>query len=247
MGMQNSFKEKKVENMTNFEQIKKDLNKLGNAQKAKDLARFFKTGKGEYGEGDKFLGIYVPDQRKVARKYVDLSLSEVQKLFSSGFHEYRLTALFVLIFKFQKGHEREKERIFKFYLKNTKNINNWDLVDLSAPKIVGKHLLEKDRKVLYRLVKSKNLWERRIAILATFAFICENDFSDSLRLSTALLFDEHDLIRKAVGWMLREIGKRNLEAEDDFLKKHYRIMPRTMLRYAIERFPEEKRKAYLRK
>jgi 3-methyladenine DNA glycosylase AlkD len=227
-------------------QIKKDLARLKNPEKAKVLSGFFKTGKGEYGEGDKFLGIIVPDQRKIAKKYTDIGLTDTQKLLSSKIHEHRLTALFILIGKYKKANETEKKKIFNFYLKNTRNINNWDLVDLSAPNIVGDYLLEKNREILYHLSRSTNLWEKRIAILATLAFIRNNDFKDTLEISKVLLRDKHDLIHKAVGWMLREIGKRDLKTEEEFLKKHYKIMPRTMLRYAIERFPEEKRLNYLK-
>ena len=169
-----------------------------------------------------------------------------EKLLHSKFHEERLIALFVLIHKFERGEESLRKKIFNLYLKNTKYINNWDLIDLSAPKIVGAYLFDKPRDVLYKLAKSKSLWEKRISILSTFYFIRENDFKDTIKVSKILLNDEHDLIHKAVGWMLREVGKRCLETEEKFLKKHYQKMPRTMLRYAIERFPETKRQAYLR-
>jgi len=226
--------------------IKKDLQKLANPKQAEILQRFFKTGKGEYGEGDIFLGIKVPEQREVAKKY-DLTLEEIQDLLSDKVHEYRLTALFILVNKYKKSDKKNKKEIFDFYLKNTKSINNWDLVDLSAPNIVGDYLLDKDKSILYKLAKSDNLWEKRIAVLATFAFIKDNQFEDAFKISEILLKDNHDLIHKAVGWMLREIGKRNLEAEERFLNNHYKKMPRTMLRYAIERFPESKRKYYLKK
>ena len=227
-------------------QLIKDLQKVSDLEQAKILQRFFKTGKGEYGEGDIFLGIKVPIQRQVAKNYSGLSLSKIQKLLESKIHEYRLTGLIILEDKYKKAKPEEKENIFDFYLKNTKNINNWDLVDLSAPKIVGNFLLDKDRKILYKLVQSKNLWEKRIAILSTYAFIKNQEFEDTLAISELLLKDSHDLIHKAVGWMLREVGKRNLEAEENFLKYHYKNMPRTMLRYAIEKFEESKRKKYLR-
>jgi 3-methyladenine DNA glycosylase AlkD len=232
--------------MGRLDQIKKDFERLRNPKKAKVLSGFFKTGKGEYGEGDKFLGIVVPDQRKIAKKYFDLSLSDTQKLLSSRVHEHRLTALFILIAKYKKADEKEREKIFEFYLKNTRNINNWDLVDLSASNIAGDYLLKKNRSTLRKLARSENIWEKRIAILATFAFIRNNDFEDTLRISEIFLGDTHDLIHKAVGWMLREIGKRDFKTEEEFLKKHYRIIPRTMLRYAIEKFPEEKRRRYLK-
>ncbi|MBI4980108.1 DNA alkylation repair protein [Candidatus Woesearchaeota archaeon] len=228
--------------------LQQDLAKLADAEKAELYAKFFKTGKGEYGEGDKFLGIVVPEQREAAKKYSKLSLSELQQLLSSNIHEYRLTALFILINKYQKATETEKKELFDFYLKNTKNINNWDLVDSSAPYIVGDYLLDKGdtkKSILYQLAKSVNLWERRIAILSTQAFIRKEQFDDTLKIAEILLNDNHDLIHKAVGWMLREIGNRNQEVEEEFLKKHYTTMPRTMLRYAIEKFEENKRKPYL--
>jgi len=229
-------------------ELKKELNSLKNKEKAKDYACFFKTGKGEYGEGDVFLGIKVPVQRQIAKKYSTLSLADLENLLSSKIHEYRLTALLILVEKYQKSPEKEQKQIFNLYLKNTKYINNWDLVDLSAPKIVGTYLLtHQNRKILYQLAHSRNLWEKRIAVLATLSFIKEGQFSDSLKISQILLHDNHDLIHKAVGWMLREVGKKDLKKEEEFLNKHYQTMPRTMLRYAIEKFPEAKRKFYLKK
>jgi len=222
-----------------------ELQSLGNPEKAKILQRFFKTGKGEYGEGDRFIGITVPEQRKLAKKYDTLPLKELQKLLSSKYHEHRLTSLLILVIKYSKSDDVEKKGIVEFYLTNTKYINNWDLVDSSADKIIGDYLLERDRSILYELAKSDYLWERRIAILATFRFIKNNQFKDTLKISVLLLSDHHDLIHKAVGWMLREIGKRNLSIEEEFLKKHYKKMPRTMLRYAIEKFNPEKRRTYL--
>ena len=229
-----------------LDRIKKDLNKLGTKKRAEASAWFFKTGKGEYGEGDVFLGITVPEQRKIAKKYFNLSLNNLKILISSKIHEYRLISLFILINKYKKSDNKDKKKIFNFYLKNTKCINNWDLVDISAPNIVGDYLLSKDKKILYKLAKSKNLWERRISIISTFRFIRENQFKDTLKISEILLNDEHDLIHKAVGWMLREIGKRDQKIEEKFLKKYYKTMPRTMLRYAIEKFEENKRKSYLK-
>lgn len=223
------------------------MKKLADPKRAKILSRFFKTGKGQYGEGDIFLGIAVPEQRKLAKKYFDISLDEIQKLLSSKIHEYRLTSLFILVDKYKKADEQGKKKTFDFYLKNTKNINNWDLVDLSAPNIAGDYLLGKDKSSLYKLAKSKNIWERRIAILSTFTFIRNNQFNDALKISEILLKDEHDLIHKAVGWMLRELGKRNQEIEEKFLRKYYKKMPRTMLRYAIERLPNNLKKEFLRK
>jgi 3-methyladenine DNA glycosylase AlkD len=225
--------------------FKRDMNKLKNPEKAKLLSGYFKTGKGEYADGDVFLGIIVPKQREVAKKFSHLSLEDLQELLSSKIHEHRLTALFILTHKYKKANKNEKQKIVRLYLKNTKNINNWDLVDLSAPRILGDFLLNKDRTILYKLAKG-HLWEKRIAVLATFAFISKNDFSDSLKLAEILLHDKHDLIHKAVGWMLREIGKRNQDAEEAFLRKHYKRMPRTMLRYAIEKFDEKKRISYLK-
>lgn len=227
--------------------VKKGLQKLADPKRAKALARFFKTEKGEYGEGDKFLGIKVPEQRKVAQKYRDLDLKAIEKLLHSQIHEHRLTALLILVNKYQKADPAQQKEIYNFYLKNTPSVNNWDLVDLSAPRIVGAYLLsnKNKRNTLFILAKSKNLWKRRIAILATFAFIKNKDFDDALKIATILLHDDQDLIHKAVGWMLREIGKIDQPAEEKFLKKHSPTMPRTMLRYAIEKFDERKRKNYL--
>jgi len=230
-----------------LDQIKKDLAQLGDPERAKNLSWFFKTGKNQYGEGDIFLGIPVPEQRKVAKKYFDLSLDDLQKLLSNKIHEYRFTALVILISKYRKAGESGKKEIFDFYLKNTENINNWDLVDLSAPRIVGDYLRNRERSHLYKLAKSNSLWERRISILSTFTFIDKNDFEDALNISELLLNDEHDLINKAVGWALREIGKRDQHVEERFLTKHHFHMPRTTLRYAIEKFNEKKRKKYLTK
>ena len=227
-------------------EIKKDLYKLKNPVKAKTLAGFFKTGQGEYGEGDIFLGIPVPEQRQIAKKYSGTNLRILQKLLQGKIHEERLTALLILIDNYKMADKEEKEKIVDFYLKNTKYINNWDLVDLSTPKILGDHLLQKNKSVLYRLAKSNILWERRIAIIATFEFIKNNQFKDTLKISCLLLKDKQDLIHKAVGWMLREVGKRDQKAEEQFLKKYYKKMPRTMLRYAIEKFPENKRQLYLK-
>jgi 3-methyladenine DNA glycosylase AlkD len=226
-------------------EIVKNLEKLANPEKAKVLAGFFKTGKGEYGEGDVFLGIRVGDIRKEAKRNKTMELNEVKELLKSKIHEHRLAALLILVEKYQKSDEKGKKRIYDFYWKNSKKVNNWDLVDLSADKIVGDYLFDKDKKLLYKLARSKNLWERRIAIIATFHFIKNGKFDDTLRISEILLNDKHDLIHKAVGWMLREVGKRDQKVEEKFLKKHYKKMPRTMLRYAIERFDEKKRKFYM--
>ena len=230
-----------------LDQIKNELSRLSDPYRARKSSRFFKTGKGQYGEGDLFIGITVPEQRKIAKKYDNLSLDDLQELLNSKIHEHRFIALVILISKYRKAEEPGKEEIFVFYLKNTKNVNNWDLVDLSAPRIVGNYLLDKKRSVLYKLVKSNSLWERRISILSTFAFIDNNDFEDALNISGLLLHDKHDLIHKAVGWALREIGKRDQNVEEQFIAKHHLHMPRTMLRYAIEKFDEKKRKKYLTK
>jgi len=226
--------------------IQKDLRKLANPQKAKNLQRFFKTGKGEYGEGDKFLGITVPEIRRTIKSYNHLSLVEITILLHSPFHEERLAGLLILVDQFKKADTISRKSIVNFYLTNTKFINNWDLVDLTAPNIVGWHLFEKDRSILYKLAKSKSLWERRIAVMSTFYFIRNNQFADAIKISQILLTDKHDLIHKAVGWMLREIGKRDLKTEENFLKKHYHHMPRVMLRYAIEKFPPAKKSDYLK-
>ncbi len=227
-------------------QIKKELKRLADPDRAKILQRFFKTGKGQYGEGDIFLGIKVPEQRKIAKKYAGVTIKELQNLLSSRYHEHRLTSLLILVIKYAQSDDSGKKKIADFYYKNTKHINNWDLVDVSADKIMGDYLLERDRSVLYRMAMSKNLWERRIAIMATFRFIKNNQFKDTLKIAEILIRDEHDLIHKAVGWMLRETGNRDRKTEEEFLKKHYRIMPRTMLRYAIEKFDQEQRKTYLK-
>jgi len=241
------IKQMKFNLKTNSTQLKKELKRLSNPKQAEILQRFFKTGKGEYGEGDIFLGVKVPIQRKVAGEFSGLSLENIEKLLKSKIHEYRMTSLIILIKQYEKAGESGKKKIFNLYLKNAKNINNWDLVDLSAPKIVGDYLLNKPRNVLYKLAKLNNLWERRIAIISTFTFIRNNEFDDTLKIAKILLNDKHDLIHKAVGWMLREVGKRDQKIEEKFLQKHYLKMPRVMLRYAIERFKEKKRKFYLSK
>jgi len=226
--------------------VEEELQKLANPDKANILAGFFKTGKGEYGEGDIFLGIPVPEQRKIAKKYSALPLKDIQKLLSSKIHEYRLVALLILIRQYGKVDKSGEKELFDFYLANTRHVNNWDLVDLSAPNIMGGYLLDKDRAILYKLVKSFDLWEKRLAIMATFTFIRNNQFEDTFRIAEILLHDQHDLIQKAVGWMLREIGKRNQVKEEEFLEKYCSEMPRTMLRYAVERFDEQKRRLYLK-
>jgi 3-methyladenine DNA glycosylase AlkD len=226
--------------------VKRALARLADKDKARILARFFKTGKGQYGAGDKFLGITVPAQRQIAKQFQNLPLSEVAKLLASPIHEHRLTAVLILVDKFQQAVEAEKQKIVKFYLSRTKYINNWDLVDLSADKILGAWLIDKDRRILNKLSKSKNLWERRIAMISTFAFIKAGEVKDTWRLAKNLLGDSHDLLHKATGWMLREAGKRDLAGLKKFLNEHKHKMPRTMLRYAIEKFNEAERKQYLK-
>jgi len=224
--------------------IEKELQSKKDPIRAKILSRFFKTGKGQYGEGDIFLGVTVPILRTIVKKYYkDISLKDVQKLLNSKIHEYRLTALLILVEKYKE----DKELIYNIYVKNFRNINNWNLVDLTAPKIMGDFLKDKNRDILYSLAISNDLWEKRISIVATFAFIRDNDFKDTLKISEILLKDEHDLIHKAVGWMLREVGKRNKDLEKEFLDKNYRIMPRTMLRYSIEKFYPKEKEFYMRK
>ena len=226
--------------------IRLELRKCAYEEKAKILRSFFKTGRGQYGEGDVFIGGTVPQVRDVAKLfYNDISLVDVLSLISNKIHEERLLALVILVLKFEKGSEEDKTKIYNFYLKNIGCVNNWDLVDLSAPKIIGAYLFDKDRKILFKLAKSKNLWERRIAILSTFYFIQKDDFIGTLKIAQILLRDEHDLIHKAVGWMLREVGKKSFKKEEKFLLSNYKRMPRTMLRYAIEKFPDARRKEFL--
>lgn len=228
-----------------IEQIQRDLAQRADTQAAEHAQRFFRTGKGQYGEGDVFLGIRVPVLRKLARTYRQISLNGIEALLDSLYHEQRLLALICLVDKYRKADNGAKKRINDLYLSRTARINNWDLVDISAPHIVGAHLMGRSKRRLYTLARSKNLWERRIAIIATFHFIRNRAFDDTLTIAECLLNDSEDLIHKAVGWMLREVGKRDIQAEVRFLKKHYHLMPRTMLRYAIEKFPEKKRQAYL--
>jgi len=234
--------------------IHNDLILLANKEIAEHSQRFFKTGKREYGESDIFLGIRVPVLRKLVNKYRGISLEEVSKLLHSKFHEERLLAVLILVhlFKNRSGTLDESEtydgqkQIYNLYLDNIEFINNWDIVDISAGNIVGAYLHQKDKALLYRLVYADNLWERRISIIFTFYFIRQNEFDDTLKIAEILLNDKEDLIQKAVGWMLREVGKREIEIEEEFLQEHYMKMPRTMLRYAIEKFPETRRKMYLR-
>lgn len=226
--------------------IKNELGRASDGKRAKNLAWFFKTGKGEYGEGDQFCGITVPALRKIASRYRDLKLSDMKKLLGSAIHEHRLAALLILVEQYKRADASARGNIFDFYLANTRCINNWDLVDASARDVVGEHLASRSRKILYTLAKSADLWERRIAIIATHAFIRRGDLTDAFNISELLLGDKHDLIHKAVGWMLREAGKQSEPQLVRFLKTHYSAMARTTLRYAIERMPETVRKRYLR-
>lgn len=226
--------------------LKSDLKKLSDPKQAEILSRFFKTWKWDYGYWDKFLGIKVPIQRQVAKNYLDLNMSDIQDLLSSSIHEYRLVSLLILVQKYLKSDYQTKDKIYKFYLKNSKRINNRDLVDLSAPNIIWNHLLNTDKSVLYKLAKSSNLREKRISIIATYTFIKNNQFEDTFKIAKILLHDNHDLIHKAVWWMIREIWKRNSKVVEVFLKSHYKDMSRTTLRYAIEKFPENLRQKYLK-
>ena len=210
------------------------------------LQRFFKTGPGEYGAGDKFIGIRVPVTRKLAREFRGLPRRAVVALLQSPIHEERLLALIILVNAYQRGDDTERAEIYKLYLAQLDRVNNWDLVDSSAPYLIGPHLLNRSRTTLFRLARSQNLWHRRVAVLATFHFIRAGDFADTLRLAERLRDDEHDLMHKAVGWMLREIGKRDVVVFRKYLDQHAAFMPRTMLRYAIEKLSERERRRYLR-
>ncbi len=232
--------------MTNLQLIKKDIKKLANKEKKAIYQKFFKTGRGEYGEGDIFLGLTTPQSKEITKKYANLTLKDLQELLNSKIHEHRSIALGILVNQYAKADEKKKMSVFKFYMKNYNNINNWDLVDLTAYKIAGFYLLDKNKKILYDFAKSNHLWKKRIAMISCFQFIRHNEFVDTLKIARILLHDKHDLIHKAVGWMLREVGKRDQPLEERYLKKYYKVMPRTMLRYAIERFEEKKRQRYLK-
>lgn len=227
--------------------IHKELEAYSTSEKRDFLPYFFKTGKGQYGEGDKFLGVVVPDIRKVAKKYKDIPYTEITALLDSAYHECRLCALLMLVERFKKAKEDDREAIYDFYLSKTDRINNWDLVDLSAKDIVGEYLVDKDRSVLYHLAESNLLWDQRISVLSTFAFIRRGDLDDIFALSEKFLDHNHDLMHKAVGWMLREAGKRNKNRLCAFLDVHNKNMPRTMLRYSIEKFTPEERAHYMKK
>lgn len=250
--------------MSMLDELRGEVEKAGDSEKAKTLARFFKTGKGQYGEGDVFLGLTVPQSRIIATRYKGLPFSDIYKLLKSKFHEERLIALLILVHNFTRGNEGFRKEIFDFYLAHMRCVNNWDLVDLSADKIAGEFLCVIARNeaiqsatrlprsyvarndVLYKLAKSDSLWERRISIVSTYAFIKRGEYKDTFAIADILLNDNHDLIQKAVGWMLREVGKRVSEEKlESFLKTRYKTMPRTALRYAIEKFSDEKRKLYL--
>ena len=233
--------------MTNFTatEINNTLQNLANPTLAAHSLRFFKTGPGQYGEGDIFLGIRVPVIRQQVRRFRGTALTEIEQLLISPFHEVRLAALLLLVELFHEKDDTSQDATYRIYLNNTKHINNWDLVDCSAHQIVGTYLVNRSRQTLYNFATAPSLWERRIAIIATFCFIKKDDYNDALEISRLLLQDKEDLIHKAVGWMLREIGKRNEKVERAFLDMHCQIMPRVMLRYAIEKFPEKLRKAYM--
>jgi 3-methyladenine DNA glycosylase AlkD len=225
--------------------VRRDIRALGSPERAKHSLRFFRTGPGEYGEGDKFFGLSVPEMRAIAKQYRDLKHDEVLELLQSEWHEDRLVALLLLVDGYDRGDDARRQKIHRAYLANTRRINNWDLVDMSAGQVVGGHLDAAEISLLETLARSNDLWERRIAIVATFHFIKQHQLAPTLRIAEMLLDDKHDLIHKAVGWMLREVGKKDRKVLDAFLAKHYRRMPRTMLRYAIERHPETIRKRYL--
>lgn len=227
-------------------ELQKRLAALADPRVAEGSRRFFKTGPGEYGEGDRFRGIRVPALRSIAKEYPAVKVSEAGRLLGSSFHEDRLLALLILVRLYSRGDEALREKVYRLYLKSMRFINNWDLVDSSAEHIVGAHLRDRPRAPLGRLAKSEDLWERRVAVMATFHFVKRGEFGETLDIARTLLSDREDLIHKAVGWMLREVGKRDPLAEEEFLKEHYRRMPRVMLRYAIERFPEEKRRPFLK-
>jgi 3-methyladenine DNA glycosylase AlkD len=225
--------------------VRKRLRELGDPESAVFLQRFFKTGAGQYGEGDRFLGIRVPDIRRIARESRGIPLDQIETLLHDPWHEVRLLGVVLLGDAYKRGSLEERNAIFRIYLANAKRINNWDLVDLSAPNVVGAHLLTRSRTRLDRLARSKNLWERRIAIVSTAAFIREKQLGDTLRIARILMNDRHDLIHKAVGWMLREVGKRDRATLEAFLDEHAHEMPRTMLRYAIEKFSAADRRRFM--
>lgn len=227
-------------------ELQKYLRAKANPEHAMNLQRFFKTGPGDYGEGDIFLGIKIPNLRQAIKKFKDISFDDILIVLSSKYHEERMLALFLLVEKYKKANDKDKKTIVNIYLKNTKYINNWDLVDLSAHHILGAYLFDKEKDILFKFAKSNNLWKKRIAIITTFYFLRRGEFGPTFQIAEILMNDKHDLIHKGVGWMLREVGNRDIGAEEEFLLCFYKQMPRTMLRYAIEKFPEEKRQAYLK-
>lgn len=227
-------------------QIISELKVTGSPEKAEHLSRFFKTGKGQYGEGDLFLGVTVPQQRDIAKKFRTAGIDTLEELIRSPFHEARLTALLILIDKYEKEKNKELQKTYvDFYCNHTPYINNWDLVDLSCYKLLGRWLSDRDRSMLYEWASCGELWKQRISIVTCMYFIRKGDFHDCMAISDLLINHPHDLIHKAVGWLLREVGKKDRTALIIFLKDRYKTMPRTMLRYAIEHFPEEERKKYL--
>lgn len=242
------YKSSKLKNMK-FINIAKEINKNRSKEKAVVLSRFFKTKKGQYGEGDKFLGLMMPIQRKIAKKFIELDFIEIEQMLKSEYHDFRMIGLLILTYQYEKADMELRKKIYQFYFKNLKAVNNWDLVDLTVPNIVGRYLWEseRDRGLLYDLAKSKNLWKRRSAILATFYFLKNKDFRDTLKIAEILLQDKEDLIHKATGWMLREMGKRELPELLKFLDKYSSCMPRTMLRYSIEKLSKEKRLHYMQR
>ncbi|HIF37125.1 MAG: DNA alkylation repair protein [Methanobacteriota archaeon] len=224
-----------------------EIRKLANKEIAKHSLRFFKTDKGQYGFGDIFLGVRAPKIRLIAKKHIDISIADMKTLIQSKYHEERFLGLIILVNKYAKTKDKKnRNQLYKIYVSSFKYINNWDLVDVTCPHVTGKHLIDKDRTILYKWAKSEDLWTKRIAMVSTFSFIRKNDLEDTFKIAEILLHDEHDLIHKAVGWMLREAGKRDIKKEETFLKKYYKTMPRTMLRYSIEKFPESKRQKYLK-
>ena len=232
--------------MTGLSDLRMMLKRKASKKQAQVYQSFFKTGPGQYGEGDVFIGVKVPVLRTLAREHCALELGDVATLLGSEIHEERMLALLIMMLQYQQGDAQTRAAIYKLFVTQMKQVNNWDLVDTSAPTIVGGHLEQRSRKPLYAWARARDLWRRRVAIVATYHFIRQGEFDDTLKIAALLLCDEHDLIHKAVGWMLREVGGRDQTVEERFLKKHYPTMPRTMLRYAIEKFPERRRKAYLR-
>ena len=226
---------------------REEIRALANKEIAQHSLKFFKTDKGEYGHGDLFLGVRAPKIRLIAKKHIDISITDMKTLIQSKYHEERFLGLIILVNKYAKTKDKKnRNQLYKIYVSSFKYINNWNLVDVTCPHVTGKHLIDKDRTILYKWAKSEDLWTKRIAMVSTFSFIRKNDLEDTFKIAEILLHDEHDLIHKAVGWMLREAGKRDLKREETFLKKYYKTMPRTMLRYAIEKFPETKRQKYLK-